>query len=67
MQRKKNDTLVSTAKLASMYRKQRWWKEADELEAQVMQMGKRVLGVKHPDQHGELGAEVRKSGAVGGD
>lgn len=28
---------------------QRWWKEAEKLQIQVMQMSKRLLGEEHPD------------------
>src|SRR5437764_195964 len=37
------------ANMASTYRKQGRWKEAEELDAQVMGMKKRVLGTEHPD------------------
>jgi Tetratricopeptide repeat len=37
------------ANLASTYRNQGRWKEAEKLEAQVMEMRKRVLGEEHPD------------------
>jgi TRAP-type mannitol/chloroaromatic compound transport system substrate-binding protein len=36
------------ANLASTYWNQGWWKEAEELQVQVMQMRKRVLGEEHP-------------------
>ena len=42
------DTLTSMANLASTYRKQGRWKEAEELCVQVMEMEKRVLGDEHP-------------------
>jgi len=42
-------TLASIADLASMYRNQGKWKEAEELEVRVIEMRKRVLGEKHPD------------------
>ncbi|KAF1830845.1 hypothetical protein BDW02DRAFT_506598, partial [Decorospora gaudefroyi] len=32
----------------STYRNQGWWKEAEELEVQVMETRKRVLGEEHP-------------------
>ncbi|KAL5371075.1 hypothetical protein DPSP01_014510 [Paraphaeosphaeria sporulosa] len=35
--------------LASTYRNQGRWKEAEELEVQVMEARKRVLGEEHPD------------------
>lgn len=37
------DTLTSMANLASTYRKQGPWKEAEELNVQVMETRKRVL------------------------
>ena len=37
------------ANLASIYRNQGRWKEAEELEVQVMETSKRVLGQEHPD------------------
>ena len=37
------------ASLMSAYRIQGRWKEAEELEAQVMETFKRVLGAEHPD------------------
>jgi tetratricopeptide (TPR) repeat protein len=37
------------ANLASTYSNQGRWKEAEELEVQVMETRKRVLGQKHPD------------------
>ncbi len=42
-------TLTSIAKLASTYRNQGCWKEAEDLEVQVMETRKRVLGAEHPD------------------
>ena len=42
-------TLTSMANLASTYRNQGRWKEAEELEVQVMETRKRVLGLEHPD------------------
>ncbi|KAF6843413.1 Kinesin light chain 5 [Colletotrichum musicola] len=41
-------TLTSMANLASTYRNQGRWKEAEELEVRVMEMWKRVLGEEHP-------------------
>jgi len=35
--------------LASTFRNQGRWKEAEELEVQVMETRKRVLGQEHPD------------------
>jgi tetratricopeptide (TPR) repeat protein len=43
------DTLISMANLASTYRNQGRWKEAEELEVQVMETRERVLGEEHPD------------------
>ncbi|KAF2178893.1 TPR-like protein, partial [Zopfia rhizophila CBS 207.26] len=43
------DTLTSMAHLASTYRNQGRWKEAEELELQVLETSKRVLGAEHPD------------------
>jgi hypothetical protein len=37
------------ANLASTYRNQGRWKEAEELEVQVMETRERVLGEEHPD------------------
>src|SRR5947209_3483605 len=42
------DTLTSMANLTSTYRNQGRWKEAEELEVQVMETRKRVLGQEHP-------------------
>jgi tetratricopeptide (TPR) repeat protein len=43
------DTLTSMNNLALTYRNQGRWKEAEELNVQVMEMRKRVLGTEHPD------------------
>jgi hypothetical protein len=43
------NTLMSIGNLASTYRNQGRWKEAEELEVQVMETGKKVLGLKHPN------------------
>jgi hypothetical protein len=43
------DTLTSMANLALTYRDQGRWKEAEELDVQVMETRKRVLGAEHPD------------------
>jgi hypothetical protein len=37
------------ANLASTYRNQGRWKEAEGLEVQVMESRKRLLGAEHPD------------------
>ncbi len=42
------DTLTSMANLASTIWDQGRWKEAEELEVQVMETRKRVLGLEHP-------------------
>ena len=42
-------TLTSMGNLASTYRNQGRWKEAEELFVQVMEIKKRVLGEEHPD------------------
>jgi hypothetical protein len=41
-------TLTSMANLASTYRNQGRWKEAEELEVQVMETSLRMLGQEHP-------------------
>ena len=43
------DTLTSAGKLASAFSYQGRWKEAEELQVQVMETAKRVLGLEHPD------------------
>ena len=43
------DLQSSMANLASTYRNQRRWKEAEELRVEVMETAKRVLDEKHPD------------------
>ena len=43
------DTLTSMYNLASTYRSQGRWKEAEMLEVLVMETRKRVLGEEHPD------------------
>jgi hypothetical protein len=42
-------TLISIGNLASTYRSQGRWKEAEELDVQVLKTFKRVLGEEHPD------------------
>jgi len=49
------DTLNSMANLASTYRNQGRWKEAEELGVQVMETSKRVLGEEHPDTLTSMG------------
>jgi Tetratricopeptide repeat/Domain of unknown function (DUF1897) len=43
------DTLISIANLASTYRSQGRWKEAEALETQMRETFKRVLGRKRLD------------------
>jgi tetratricopeptide (TPR) repeat protein len=43
------DTLTSMANLASTYRNQGRWTEAEKLNVQVMEIRKIVLGPEHPD------------------
>ena len=43
------DTLTSMANLAVTYRNQGRWNEAEQLDIQVMDMRKKVLGAEHPD------------------
>ena len=43
------DTLTSINNLASTYRNQGRWKEAEELEVQVIETRKGVLDAEHPD------------------
>jgi len=42
------DMLTSMANLASTFWNQGWWKEAEELEVQVMETSLRVLREDHP-------------------
>jgi hypothetical protein len=42
-------TLTSIGNLAATYENQGRWKEAEELEVQVMETRKRDLGAEHPD------------------
>jgi hypothetical protein len=44
-----SSTLTSMANLASTYINQGRWKEAEELEVQVMETSSRVLGDEHPN------------------
>jgi hypothetical protein len=43
------DTLTSINNLASTFWNQGRWKEAEELDVQVMETRKRVLGLEHLD------------------
>ncbi|KIM93182.1 hypothetical protein OIDMADRAFT_138250 [Oidiodendron maius Zn] len=42
-------TYQSQANLATIFRNQGRWKEAEDLEVQVMEIRKKVLGAEHPD------------------
>ncbi len=42
------DTLIRITNLASIYSDQRLWKEAEELEAQVLEISEKILGAEHP-------------------
>jgi hypothetical protein len=44
-----HSTLTSISNLASTYGNQGRWKEAEELEVQVIEIRKRVFGLEHPD------------------
>ena len=51
--------------LASTYRKQGRWKDAEDLEIVVMEMSKRVLGVEHTNTvciMGNLASTYRNQG-----
>ena len=43
------DTLISMLYLASTYRRQGQWKEAEALEVVVVEKRKQALGDEHPD------------------
>jgi Tetratricopeptide repeat len=43
------DTLTSMGNLASTYKDQGRWMEAEKLDISVMEIRKRVLGEEHPD------------------
>ena len=43
------DTLTNMAYLASTYRSQGRWEEAEQVQVQVMKTRQRVLGLEHPD------------------
>lgn len=47
-------TLTSMANLASTYRSQGRWAEAEQMFVQVMETRKRVLGEEHPDTLGSM-------------
>ncbi|OAP63059.1 hypothetical protein AYL99_02286 [Fonsecaea erecta] len=49
------DTLTNIDNLASTYWNQGRWKEAEELEVQVMETSTRVLGAEHPDTLTSIG------------
>ena len=42
-------TLTRMANLASTFQKQGRWREAEELDVQVLEMGKTVFGPEHPN------------------
>ena len=46
------------ANLASTYRNQGRWKEAEELDVQVMETSLKVLGQEHPDTLTSMAREV---------
>jgi Tetratricopeptide repeat len=50
------------ANLASTYRDQGRWKEAEELFMQVMETSKRVLGQKHPDTLTSMANGIKDDG-----
>ena len=60
-------TLTSMANLALTYRNQRRWKEAEELEVQVMETRKRVLGEEHPSTLTSMGNLASTFGIKGGE
>ena len=43
------ETLISIVNLALIYYSQGRWKEAEELQVQVIETSKRVLGEEHPE------------------
>jgi hypothetical protein len=43
------ETLLAIGNLASTYCEQGRWKEAEELEIQVIEARKRILGLEYPD------------------
>ena len=58
-------TLSSITNLASTYRNQGRWKEAEELFVQVMETSSRVLGQEHPStltSMANLASTYRKQG-----
>jgi hypothetical protein len=59
------NTLTSMSNLASTYRRQGRWEEAEQLEVQVMEMSKTKLGADHPDtltRMANLAFTLRSSG-----
>ena len=59
------DTLTAMANLASTYRNQGRWNEAEQLEVQVMDMRKKLLGAEHPHTltfMGNLASTYRNQG-----
>ena len=63
------DTLRSSSLLASTYWNQGRWKEAEDLEVQVMETsleGARCRASQHTNQHIKFGIDVQESGSVEG-
>ena len=61
------DTLISIGSLASTYREQGRWNEAEQLEVQVMNIRKKLLDEEHPKnshKHGKSSIQIQKSGKV---
>lgn len=52
------ETLGSMSQVGLTYSLGGRWKEAEELELQVMETNKRVLGKEHRDQHGQSSLDV---------
>ena len=57
---------TSMGNLAGTYRNQGRWNEAEQLEIQVMDMTKKLLGAEHPDTHqyGKYSSYLQESGNV---
>ena len=58
-------TLTSKANLASTYRNQGRWKEAEELEVQVVEMSARVGASFHTGQHEQSRIYVKRPRSQG--
>jgi tetratricopeptide (TPR) repeat protein len=59
------DTLKSMGNLASTYRNQGRWTEAEEIDVQVIKTSRRVLGEEHPEtlrSMGNLASTYRNQG-----